>query len=699
MGRHSTAYGAVVLASLAVTGVLAQDADVSSGSGASDLPLKAGRTVSITTDEGSWLSLDVSPDGRTVVFDLLGDLYLLPFDGGTATALTEGMAYDSQPRFSPDGSHVLFVSDRDGAENLWVVDVASRETDQLTEGKTSSYESPEWLPDGRYVVASKTTGTSGSSRIPKLWMWHVDGGAGIQLIDEPDTLRTSGAAPTPDGRHVWFAQRTGLWQYNAIFPQYQLAVYDRDTGERYTRSARYGSAFRPTISPDGRWLVFGTRHENETGLRLRDLDTGEERWLAYPVQRDDQESVASSDVLPGMSFTPDSSELVASYGGRIWRVPLSGADPVQIPFEVSVDLELGPELAFSYPVDRARTFVVRQIRDAVPSPVASDDRLAFSALDRLYVTSLPDGEPVRLTDLEVTEAHPAWSPDGRWVAFVTWSPDGGHLYKVAAGGGTPIRLTTMSAIYQQPAWAPDGARIVVIQGPARAYRSAATQSAPGARENIVWVDAEGGETTLVAPTDGRSTPHFAGDPDRIYLHHGEDGLVSVRWDGTDEQEHVQVTGRRAPGAEDPMRASSILMAPDGEHALAQVYNDLYVVAVPRVGGETPTVSVTDPDSAVVPVRKLTDVGGQFPAWSGDGRRAHWSIGNAHVVYDLDAARAAEREAEEAASDAAGDPPDDPDGTDGDDEDDEPVYEPSELRCRSRRPATFHAGAWCCGAPA
>ena len=167
MGRHAGWCGWVVVVLLVVTGVFAQEGDEAPDASDQDLPLEAGRTIAITTDEGSWLSLDVSPDGRTVVFDLLGDLYLLSFDGGVARALTEGMAYDSQPRFSPDGSRVLFVSDRDGAENLWVVDVASRETEQLTEGKTSSYESPEWLPDGRYVVASKTTGTSGSSRIPQ----------------------------------------------------------------------------------------------------------------------------------------------------------------------------------------------------------------------------------------------------------------------------------------------------------------------------------------------------------------------------------------------------------------------------------------------------------------------------------------------------------------------------------------------------
>ena len=100
-----------------------------------------------------------------------------------------------------------------------------------------------------------------------------------------------------------------------------------ETGERYPRSSRYGSALRPTLSPDGRWLVFGTRHDEHTGLVLRDLETGEERWLAYPVQHDDQESRATLDVLPGMSFTPDSRHLVASWGGGLWKVPVAAGRP------------------------------------------------------------------------------------------------------------------------------------------------------------------------------------------------------------------------------------------------------------------------------------------------------------------------------------------------------------------------------------
>ncbi|MCH7565140.1 MAG: PD40 domain-containing protein [Gemmatimonadetes bacterium] len=281
------------------------------GSEEKDLPLEPGRKLAFTASEGTWMSLDVSPDGSTLVFDLLGDLYTLPIDGGQATRLTSGMAHDVQPRFSPDGSRVVFISDRSGSENLWIISLDRADTVALTEEKTGDFLSPEWTPDGRYIVASK------GRRNLKLWLYHVDGGSGTELHDGGnEQSHMAGAAFGADGQHVWYASRNGRHQYNAVFPLYQLSVYDRKTGTATTMTSRYGSAVRPTLSPDGRWLVYGTRHRGETGLRLRELDSGNERWLAYPVQRDDQESVAPMDALPGFSFTPDSRSLIASYGGK-----------------------------------------------------------------------------------------------------------------------------------------------------------------------------------------------------------------------------------------------------------------------------------------------------------------------------------------------------------------------------------------------
>ncbi|HMB92506.1 MAG TPA: hypothetical protein VKP65_16755, partial [Rhodothermales bacterium] len=594
------------------------------------LPLEPARTVSFSTDEGSWISLDVSPDGETIVFELLGDLYTLPMSGGTATRITEGMAFDSQPRYSPDGSKITFVSDRSGSENVWIIDTVDEDTTQLTKSKGDLYQSPEWTPDGTYVVASKGSGLGTS----KLWLYHTDGGSGTALVKEPDNLKMMGAAFGDDDRYIWNAERTGGWQYNAQFPQYQLAIYDRETGERHDRTAVYGSAFRPTLSSDGQWLVYGTRHDKDTGLKIRNLETGEERWLAYPVQRDDQESRATRDVLPGMAFTPDSQHLIASYDGKIWKIPVDGGDAEAIPFTIDVDLDLGPEVDFDYPIADDPTFVVKQIRDAVPSPDGA--QLAFTALNKLYVMDYPDGTPRRLTNLTVNEHNPAWSPDGASVAFVTWGPDGGAIYKVPANGNRRAeRLTPTSAYYRNLAWSPNGERIVAVRSSAQAF----VEETGGTGNDLVWIPASGGEPTLIRPFGGMNNPHFTQDPARIYAYSFSDGLVSMRWDGTDQKAHVQVKGGKLPGADNPINASTIMMAPEGDQALAQVVNDLYVVTVPYVGGDTPTVSVANPSSAAFPAKKLTDIGGQFPAWSHDGRSVHWSIANAHFIYNLDDAEA------------------------------------------------------------
>ena len=623
-----------------------------------DLPLDPTRTITIDTDEGSWISLDVAPDGRTIVFDLLGDLYTMPVSGGDATALTSGMAYDAQPRFSPDGKLIVFTSDRDGGDNVWTIDVATKQTRLITRGKGNRYRSPEWTPDGNYIVVSRAATPIGVS---KLWMIHKDAGAGTQLIRDPQPmlagnypLSTLGAAFGKDERFIWFAQRFGAWEYNAGLPQYQIVAFDRQTGRRETRANLYGSAFRPALSPDGKYLVYGSRYETQTGLRIRDLETSEERWLAYPVQRDEQESVASLDVLPGYSFTPDSRAIIVSYGGKIWRVPATCAsaqnaggaarearpDPscaaTQIPFRVRAQLGMGPKLAFNYPIADSAEFVVRQIRDAVPSP--DGKRIAFVATDKLYVMDYPGGTPRRLTDLPGNDAQPAWSPDGQWIAFVAWTRDGGSLYKVSAAGGRPVQLTTGNALYVQPAWSPDGKRVVALRSPAQTVRESGGFGGPA---ELIWVPAAGGKATFISSALGRSGPHFTKDTTRIYLYGGGEGLVSIRWDGSDLRTHLRVTGARfpepGPGGPAGAPAGVVRMSPNGDRALAQISSDLYVVPVPFTG-EAPSISLADPSSAEFPARRLTDVGAQFPSWSADGKRVHWSIGNSHFVYDLDRAQ-------------------------------------------------------------
>ena len=692
---------AVALLFLVPSAVGAQDAREEKPDPDRGLPLEPARWARFTANEGTWISLDVSPDGSTIAFDLLGDLYTIPAEGGQAARLTSGLAHDMQPRFSPDGQRLVFVSDRSGDDNVWLMPAAGGEPTQLTKGIGSRFLSPEWMPDGKYVVVSRAAGFFG---LEKLWLYHVDGGTGLQMIGGPALVpgapisfasfsqRLMGPAVGPDGRYVWHSQRSGTWEYNAIFPQYQLWVYDRQSGTRTPMTNRYGSAFRPAVSPDGTLLAYGSREDADTGIRLRELASGEERWLAYPVQRDDQESTANMDVLPGYSFTPDSDALVISYGGRIWRVPVDGSEPTEIPFTADVEVAIGPEVEFEYPIEDTPDFTVKQIRDARTSPDGS--RVAFTALDRLYVADIstdgsepgePDAaaEPRRLTDDEVGEFQPVWSPDGRWVAYVTWDDDAGEgqVRRVPAEGGSATTLTTAPAYYQQLAWSPDGERIVAVRASRRHLQEAVDPFIGGLDSEFVWIPADGGDATVIGPTAGRRLPHFTADPDRIYYYGVGQGdpipgspargprslaLSSARWDDTDRKLHVRIVSRLdqdagsvAPGYavsqhsdlvmpqqfdEDEPRefvirrsAGIVQMAPEGDQAMAYIGRDVYVVTVPDMGAALPTVDVFKPDSAAVPVSKLNDLGGEFPAWGAGGRTVTWSLGNALFTYDLEAA--------------------------------------------------------------
>jgi Tol biopolymer transport system component len=620
-----------------------------------DLPLEAARTIPIKTNEGTWMSLDVSPDGKTIVFDFLGDIFTMPISGGKPVAFTKGMAFDSNPRFSPDGTKISFISDRSGGENIWWFSVDNKDSLQVTKGNTDHYQSAEWTPDGNYLVGSRGT------RNFKLWMFHREGGSGAQLINKPDNLKTVEPSFGSDGRYIWFSQRIGAWNYNAQLPQYQLAIYDRETGETEVETARYGSAFSPTLSPDGKWLAYGSRYNDQTGLLIRDLSSGDEKWLAYPVQRDEQESIAPLGVLPAMSFTPDSKNVVASYGGKFYSIPVTGGNAANIPFQMETDFQLGPLVDFKYPIKDDKEMIVTQIRDGVVSP--NGKQLAFTALNRLYLMDLPSGTPKRITTNNFTEAQPAWSTDGSQLAWVTWEGTGGHIYKINFKTKAPkaTRLTTTPALYSEPVWSQNN-RIVFMRGTAFNFKEDEGPSTFASQEDIAWIGGEGGNITMIAKSNRRSNPHFTKAGDRIYLYSGQKGLVSIRWDGTDEKEHLKVTGITTYGSElgenvnhcmmvesatepqkTPSNAALVLMAPEGDQALAKINNELYVVTVPVTGGEVPKISVAEADKAQFPARKLTKLGGEFPTWSSNAKTVYFSLGNAFFTYNIDSAKTKEDE--------------------------------------------------------
>src|SRR6266403_1842599 len=236
------------------------------------LPLKSDRKIEFTTDEGTWLSLDVSPDGKTIVFELVGDIFTIPIGGGPAKLISGGMAFDSQPKFSPDGKWIAFLSDREGSENIWIMHPDGAGVKQVSKDPNNEFTSPSWAPDGKYIFVSKTHFGIGPREI---WMYHVDGGTGIQITKSKPTPTTKredrtsvmGVVASSDGRYLYYAERRRDFSYNSMFPLWQIKRKDRKTGEEDTIIEQPRSAMRPGLTPDGKLLLYVTRHETESGLR------------------------------------------------------------------------------------------------------------------------------------------------------------------------------------------------------------------------------------------------------------------------------------------------------------------------------------------------------------------------------------------------------------------------------------------------
>ncbi len=581
------------------------------------------RKVPIRTSEGTWMNVDVSPDGSRIAFDMLGDIYVMSISGGTPTRIADGLAYEQQPRWSPDGTRIAFVSDRAGGDNIWIMNADGSDKRQLTEESFRLLNQPSWSPDGRYIVAKKHFTTSRSLGTGEVWLYHVDGGKGVLLVKRPDEkYQKELGEPTfsADGKGVFFTRNItpgGTFQYaqdshGALFA---IERYDLESAETHRVTGGNGGAVRPTPSPDGKYLAFVRREAANSKLFVRELASGNE-WKVYDdLDQDMQETWAVTGVYPNMDWTADSREVVFWAGGKILRVPARGGEARTIPFNIQDDRVVANSVHPEISVAPA-SFETKMIKWARTSP--DGRQVVFESLGKLWIQPSAGGQPRRLTrgnDGDF-EAWPNWSPDGKQIAFVSWNDANlGRVQVVPHSGGAARSVTNQPGHYSRPTFSPDG-RTLAFEAGSGGYL---TSDSWGRDEGIYVAPLSGGTPRLIER--GGGNPLFSPKGDRLFMTvQANDKLQLVSTDLTGEARRVHVSGDMA---------SQFQVSPDGRLvAFRQNYEAYLMPLMP--GAQNVEVAIKD---GALPSVQLSKGGGDFLHFSQGGSRVHWSIGP--TLYSAD----------------------------------------------------------------
>ncbi len=574
------------------------------------------KSFNLQTDEGTWMNLDVSPDGKTIVFDMLGDIYTMPITGGKATALRTGMAYEVQPKFSPDGKYISFTSDAEGGDNIWVMTADGKNAKSITSEKFRLLNNSTWTADGKSIIARKHFTSQRSLGAGEMWQYPLQGTGGIQLtkrrndqqdVNDPDI--------SPDGKYLYYAEDMypgGFFQYNKD-PNKQIYVikrYEFETGKTEVVTGGPGGAARPVISRDGKKMAFIKRVREQSVLYIHDLESGEETPLYFDLDKDQAEAWAIFGVYPHFNWTPDNRNIIFWSAGKINSINLDSKRATVVPFEVNADIKLAETHRVKRPVYQ-ENFTSKMIKDAKTS--RDGKTLVFTALGHIYTKKLPNGTPKRVTNLTDFEADPSFSYDGRSILFVTWNDENlGAIYKVNTDGSGLTKLTQKKGIYRTPVFDDSGTKI--------AYRKEGKNRDQGfdfTKETGIYTMSRTGKYSKKIATNGEF-PQFSEDGTRVFFQSGGTFFGSL----TKKLKSVDLTGNKERTHFSSKLANRLLPSPDNKWVAMVHLHKVYVAPFVMNGKELNL----DANTKNFKVESLSDKAGINIHWTGNSKAINWTLG-------------------------------------------------------------------------
>jgi Tol biopolymer transport system component len=535
------------------------------------LTLRTDKTITIETTEGTCMNLDMSPDGKTLVFDLLGNIFTLPIQGGEATQLTKGISWDKRPVWSPDGEKIAYISDGTGSNKIWLTDKKGNNRHAVSGAQFDSNihfgnGGVEWHKSGKFLIADKK-------------LFSLNG-----LVEQQNPLYFK------DSLYKLVSKKKGLL-YNSI-----------------------------SISPDQNWMTYltivnqkKTMRPGDNTLHTRNLKT-EKNVLEIPIDK----------LRKGYerhTFSIDSKSVFLGYGGKIHRINILSGEDVIIPFSAKVKVDVGHYIYNKHNVNN-ETLNVKYIRNTHVAP--NGEKMVFSALSTLYTMDLPNGKPYHLIKQNTGQFYPKYSPDGKSIAYITSNKGiDGHIWIVSEDGGKVKKITKEAGYYKNLEWSPDGTYIVVLNG---AYKNENdlikySNTQKHHKGNLLRVSIKGEQTEILAnniPIDNKLS----------FIKNKEGEYSVCYWVAPDFNKGIYSkeitalnlnTRNTRTIAKLSREVEKVSLSPTGDYIVYQIGNDIYLTTIRNSGqlGHNPKWKI---------MRLTPLTGGHSVNWSNDGNKLRWQSG-------------------------------------------------------------------------